>query len=72
MGPMFYEWYFRFTNGRIMYSIPNTKMQTTNLQHLNPNLAQGNHILVPHDGHADDPQEGGCSRLYPMVQYTNQ
>ena len=33
----------------------NTKMETTNLQHLSPNLAQGNHILVPRDGHPDDP-----------------
>ena len=33
----------------------NTKMQTTDVRRLSPNLAKGNHILVPHDGHADDP-----------------
>ena len=32
-----------------------TRMQTTNLQHLSPNLAKGNHTFVPRDGHADDP-----------------
>ena len=37
-------------------------------QHLSANLAQGDHILVPRDSHANDPQEGGCSRLCPMVQ----
>ena len=41
----------------------NMKMRAANLQHLTGDPAQGDHILVPRDGHADDPQEGSSSHL---------